>query len=90
MDGELARAAVEQKRMDLYAAMPTGKKSLDDVDLSRRFALIVGSEAHGVSEKLRGGAIDLRIPTAGVESLNVAMAAGVILYEARRQRALRK
>lgn len=90
MDGELARAAVEQRRMDLYAAMPTGKMSLDDVDLSRRFALIVGSEAHGVSEKLRGGAIDLRVPTAGVESLNVAMATGVILYEARRQRALRK
>jgi tRNA G18 (ribose-2'-O)-methylase SpoU len=28
----------------------------------------------------------LRIPTGRVESLNVAMAAGVLLYEARRQR----
>lgn len=90
MDGVLARAAVEQKRMDLYAAMPGGKKTLDEVDLSRRFALIVGSEGHGVSEKLRSGALDLRIPTGGVESLNVAMAAGVILYEARRQRLLRQ
>jgi len=43
-----------------------------------------------VSEKLRAGAIDLRIPTSGVESLNAGMAAGVILYEARRQRALRE
>ncbi len=90
MDSALVRAALEQRRMDLYAAMPKGKQTLDEVDLSRRFGLIVGSEGRGVSEKLRRGAIDLRIPTAGVESLNVAMAAGVILYEARRQRLLRK
>jgi len=90
LDPALGRAAVEQKRMDLYAAMPQGKRTLDEVDLTRRFALIVGSEGRGVSEKLRGGAIDLRVPTAGVESLNVAMAAGVILYEARRQRLLRR
>ena len=64
--------------------------ALDDVDLTRRFALIVGSEGRGVSEKLRAGAFDLRIPTAGVESLNVAMTAGIILYEARRQRMLRQ
>ena len=89
IDGTLARAAVEQKRMDLYAAAPDGRKSLDEVDLSRRFALIVGSEGRGVSTRLRGGALDLRVPTVAVESLNVAMAAGVILYEARRQRMLR-
>jgi len=29
------------------------------------------------------------IPTVGVESLNVAVAAGILLYEARRQRAER-
>jgi tRNA G18 (ribose-2'-O)-methylase SpoU len=28
----------------------------------------------------------VRIPTAGVESLNAALAAGILLYEARRQR----
>jgi tRNA G18 (ribose-2'-O)-methylase SpoU len=42
-----------------------------------------------VSETLRSAALDLRIPTAGVESLNAAMAAAVILYEASRQRMLR-
>ena len=31
-------------------------------------------------------AMDVSIPTTGVESLNAAMAAGVILYEASRQR----
>ena len=53
-------------------------------------ALIVGGEGRGVSAKLRSGALDLRVPTAGVESLNAAMAAGIILYEARRQRMLRE
>ena len=88
VDPTLARAVVEQKRIDLYAAMPTGGKPLGDVDLTRRFALVVGSEGRGVSERLRSGAVDLRVPTVGVESLNAAMAAGIILYEARRQRML--
>ena len=86
VDPTLAKAALEQKRLDVYAASPTGKKALSDADLSRRCALIVGSEGRGVSDKLRNGAFDLRIPTSGVESLNAAMAAGILLYEARRQR----
>jgi TrmH family RNA methyltransferase len=90
LDWSLARAAMEQRRLDLYAAVPEARKTLDEVDLSRRFAVIFGSEGRGVSEKLRSGALDLRIPTIGVESLNVAVAAGVILYEARRQRLLRE
>jgi len=56
------------------------------VDLKRPCALIIGSEGRGVTDRLRAGAADLRIPTAGVESLNAAMAAGILLYEARRQR----
>jgi TrmH family RNA methyltransferase len=47
---------------------------------------VIGSEAHGVSEAWSRGAIGVSIPTAGVESLNAAVAAGILLYEARRQR----
>lgn len=89
LDATLARAALEQRRLDLYAAMPAGRKTLGEADLTRKSALIVGSEGRGVSEKLRAGAIDLRIPLSGVESLNAAMAATVLLYEAHRQRMLR-
>ena len=88
LDPTLARAALKQNRLDVYAAMPSGKKTLGDVDLRRKCAIIVGSEGRGVSEKLRSGALDVRIPTTGVESLNAAMAAGIMLYEARRQRML--
>jgi TrmH family RNA methyltransferase len=86
LDHELARAAIGQKKLDVWAAMPGAKTSVADADLSRRCALIVGSEGRGVSEKFRHGAQELRIPTSGVDSLNAAMAAGILLYEARRQR----
>lgn len=93
LDTELARAALRQNRLDLYAGVPfTGRnhvKSLVDVDLTRKCAVIIGSEGRGVSEDLHAGAIDLAIPTVAVESLNAAMAASVILYEARRQRSLK-
>lgn len=86
LDDDLARAALDQHRLDVYAAMPAGGKDLASVDLTRKCAFIVGSEGRGVSERIRGGAIDLRIPVIGVESLNAAMAASILLYEARRQR----
>jgi TrmH family RNA methyltransferase len=55
-------------------------------DLTRPCALIIGNEARGVSEALRAGAAGLSIPTGPVESLNAAMACGILLYEAWRQR----
>jgi len=77
---------LKQKNLDVYAAMPGAAKQLDTVDFTRRVAIVIGSEGHGVSLKLRGAALDVTIPTVGVESLNAAVAASVILYEASRQR----
>jgi TrmH family RNA methyltransferase len=89
VDEALARVAMEQRRLDIYAAMPKAQASIGDVDLTRRCAILIGSEGRGVSERLRTAALDLRIPTQRVESLNAAMAAGILLYEAHRQRMLR-
>jgi RNA methyltransferase, TrmH family len=90
MDAELARAALKQNRVDLFAGVPVTKngcvKSLAEVDLTGRCGLIIGSEGRGVSNELRAAAFDICIPTVGVESLNAALAAGILLYEARRQR----
>ena len=69
-----------------YAAMPRAAKLVSDADLSRACGIIIGSEGRGVSPALAERATSLRIPTAGVESLNAAVAAGILLYEARRQR----
>ena len=57
-------------------------------DLRSSFALIIGNEAHGPSEQARSMATaSISIPLANnVESLNAAMAGGIILYESVRQK----
>lgn len=85
-DEDLLLAALDQKRAALFAAMPRSGTAPAQADLTGRTAIVIGGEGRGVSEKLAAKAIALRIPTSGVESLNAAVAAGVLLYEARRQR----
>jgi TrmH family RNA methyltransferase len=63
-------------------------RPLDAVDLTVNCGLIIGNEARGVTPELRSAAHHVSIPTVGVESLNAAVAAGILLYEARRQRTL--
>lgn len=60
-------------------------------DLTRPFALIIGNEAHGPSREARALAtLPITIPLANqVESLNAAMATGIILYEGVRQTAVK-
>lgn len=57
-------------------------------DVSKKMAFIFGNEANGVAEELQAAAeTRLFIPMAGLaESMNVAMAAGIILFEGLRQR----
>jgi len=85
--------ALRQRCTTLYATVPARPGStarpLSDVDMARGCALIVGSEARGVSPALRQASTEISIPTAGVESLNAAVAAGILLYEASRQRSAR-
>jgi len=61
-------------------------RSIADVDLTAPCGLIVGNEARGVSAEWLTSAAPVSIPTVGVESLNAATAAAILLYEARRQR----
>jgi TrmH family RNA methyltransferase len=93
IDSAAARAALQQNRIELFAAMPAAAtasvRSLAVTDLSGRCGLIIGSEARGVGAEWREAAAHVAIPTVGVESLNAAMAASILLYEVRRQRMLR-
>ena len=88
VDESLLVAALEQKHVALYAAMPRAGKLVSEADLSGRSAILIGGEGRGVSPALQDRATGLKIPTSGVESLNAAVAAGVLLYEARRQRTI--
>ncbi len=71
-----------------YAAHLRGEKSYDAFSFRGGTAFLIGNEGNGLTEATAGRAENyLRIPMEGqVESLNAAMAAGILMYEAYRQR----
>lgn len=84
---EEVREAIRTGGVTLYSATASAEATpIDDIDWTGPSAIVIGSEGRGVSEAWRSGAIPVRIPTTGVESLNAAVAAAVILYELRRSR----
>jgi 23S rRNA (guanosine2251-2'-O)-methyltransferase len=72
----------------IYGADMDGEPAYK-LDLSGRTALVLGSEGGGISRLLREKCDGMvGIPSYGrIDSLNVSVAAGVLLYEVRRQRA---
>jgi 23S rRNA (guanosine2251-2'-O)-methyltransferase len=87
----LARYLEDVKGPELwvYGAAGEGGASMWDTDLSGGVALVLGAEGKGLRPLVRRTCDALvAIPLLGqVESLNVSVAAAVLLYEARRQRA---
>jgi TrmH family RNA methyltransferase len=59
-----------------------------EADLTGPVAIVLGSEADGLSDAWRGPDVEgIRLPMLGVaDSLNVSAAGAVLLYEAWRQR----
>jgi 23S rRNA (guanosine2251-2'-O)-methyltransferase len=86
----LARYLGEIKRPDFwtYATAGDAATTMWDADLKGGVALVFGAEGKGIRPLVRRTCDDaISIPLAGnVESLNVSVAAALLLYEARRQR----
>jgi len=72
----------------IVAARVDAARLHTDVDLTGPVAVVVGSEAHGLTAAWLAPDVEaVRLPMLGVaDSLNVAAAAAILLYEARRQR----
>jgi 23S rRNA (guanosine2251-2'-O)-methyltransferase len=72
----------------VVGAADDAPQTLHQVDLRGPLALVLGAEGKGLRQLTRTSCDALvRIPMHGaVESLNVSVAAGVCLFEARRQR----
>ncbi len=86
---EEAARLLKDRGFTIYAAN-LSQRAVDyrEVDYTRPAAVLLGAEKWGVSERAAGLAdADVIIPMMGmVQSLNVSVAAAVILFEAQRQR----
>ena len=86
----LARTLNELKERDItvVGTAEDAEQTIYDIDLRGPVALVLGAEGPGLRALTRKTCdVLVRIPMAGaVESLNVSVAAGVCLFEARRQR----
>jgi TrmH family RNA methyltransferase len=74
--------------LTIYAAVPRtgGWMPVERTDFAKPCAIVIGSEGRGINERLMARATPVSIRMRDVESLNAAVAAGIFLYEARRQR----
>ena len=90
MATNLARTLNELKERSIWVTGTSddAERTLYDVDFKGPTALVLGAEGAGMRQLTRKTCDQLvRIPMMGaVESLNVSVASGVCLYEARRQR----
>ena len=81
-------AALKSAGIRLYAAHLKGSTDMYGEDYSGPCAFLIGNESKGLTDRTASLADQaVRIPMSGqVESLNAAVAASVLLYEAKRQR----
>jgi 23S rRNA (guanosine2251-2'-O)-methyltransferase len=90
----LARTMRELKERDIWlvGADEDGGKDLFHAELRGPLAWVLGAEGEGLRRLTREGCDEIvSIPMFGaVESLNVSVASGVCLFEARRQRELKR
>ena len=88
----LARSLREMQERDIWVVGTAGEatESIHAPGLNRALAIVMGAEGEGLRYLTRETCDELRkIPLRGsVESLNVAVSAGICLFEARRQRAV--
>ena len=80
---------IKQSGLRVAAATEKAEQTCFTADLTGPLVLLLGSEGEGISaEYLKKADVHVRIPVLGeTESLNVSVAAGVLMYEVVRQRA---
>lgn len=87
MTSAQAWETIQQNKVRLYTTFMESSVSVWQSDLTGCMAMLVGTEHQGVSEFWRDKGENINIPMFGsVDSLNVSVAASLLLYEAKRQR----
>ncbi len=86
--GEETLQWLRQKKITIMAATPSASLEFTEADMKGSLAIAVGTEQLGLSKRwMEAAELQVRIPMMGVaDSLNVATATTLLLYEALRQR----
>ncbi|WP_412063904.1 TrmH family RNA methyltransferase [Rhizobium sp. SYY.PMSO] len=75
-------AALAARGFAIWSLSPRGTVDIRDVPASERMALVVGTEGDGLPQSILSAFGSVRIPQApGLDSLNVATASGIALFE---------
>ena len=79
---------LHSNNINTLAATPHAEKSYDDIDMTQSIAIVTGAEQYGLTPLwMENSKIKTRIPMCGqIDSLNVAIATSILLFEASRQR----
>ncbi|WP_121666440.1 TrmH family RNA methyltransferase [Mesonia aquimarina] len=79
---------LKEKNIAIYTAILQESEIYTNQDFTSATAIIVGTEADGLSEEWRKAAKqNIHIPMQGkIDSMNVSVAAGILIFEAKRQR----
>jgi TrmH family RNA methyltransferase len=84
-------AYLKKHNIAIYSAILQDSKPYTEPNFQNSTALVVGAESSGLSEQWRSEATQcIHIPMLGhVDSMNVSVAAGILMFEAKRQRAFK-
>lgn len=79
---------LKSKNIPIYCAALQASVNYDTQDFTKATAIVVGTEATGLSEEwLENATQNIIIPMQGdIDSMNVSVAAGILIFEAKRQR----
>ena len=81
-------AFLKEKQINFYCATLQNATNYDTQDYNKPTAMVVGTEATGLTQEWRDAATqNIIIPMQGeIDSMNVSVAAAILIFEAKRQR----
>lgn len=73
---------LKEDHLIIVSTLSDDSISVEDIEVSHPFVLVIGNEAHGVSEEtLLLADLKVKIPINNIDSLNAAIAGGILMYE---------
>lgn len=81
-------AYLKENKINIYATTLQNSNEYHKEDYTKASAIVVGTEATGLTEEFRVSATqNINIPMQGqIDSMNVSVAAAIVIFEAKRQR----